>query len=214
MKCGAQNDDKASFCVACGANFREVGAAISTASASSQPATKTFHAEMTAGEHKHILTDIVFKDNGGVVVFTAKRPSLLHESFEVFDAGGQMLGHVNRKIHLMGSSFETSDASQRVISVVQIRNSRQRGRLPTCWLEDGAGDKQATVEFQGFLNFDLVKLDGSKVLSAGIASEGGGVRQELRDMMTKRFLIQVFDQTFSGLQLAGTFTALDTALAG
>jgi hypothetical protein len=169
---------------------------------------------MTAGEHKHILSNMVVKDDTGAVVFTAKRPSLLHENFDVFDAEGRPLGRVNRKVHLMGSSFEIIDAGQNVISVVEIRGSHQKGRPPNCWLEDSGGGKQATLEFDGLLSFHLLKLDGSKIFSASIAFEGGGIRQEFLDFTAKRLLIEVFDQTFYGLQLVGTLAALDTAVTG
>jgi hypothetical protein len=212
MRCGAPNDDQSSFCVGCGAALPDAQGEISTTGEGKQPGTTTFNVEKRAGEHKHILSDLVFKDDKGAVVLTAKRPSLLHENFDVFDAEGHTLGRVNRKVHLMGSSFEIIDAGQNVISVVQIKSS-QKGRPPNCWLEDSSGGKQATFEFDGLLSFHLLRLDGSKVLSASIAFEGGGIRQDLRDLASKRFLIEVFDQTFHGLQLAGTFAAVDVAVA-
>jgi len=210
-KCGRQNDDQAAYCVACGTPLLQEPAASRVWDAVPQTAYRTLHAEMTAGEHQHILTNIVFKDDMGVVVFTAKRPSLIHENFDILDVGGQTQGHVSRTMHLNGSSFEISDASQNVVNVVQIRSHR-RGVPPTCWLEDDKGGKEATLEFEGFASFDLLKPDGSKILSASKASQGGGVMQELRSLTARRFSIQVFDQNFSDLQLAGTFAAIDTAV--
>jgi len=119
-------------------------------------------------------------------------------------------------MHLMGSSFELADAVGTLIGVVQIRGSHQQGRMPSCWLEDGGGNTLAVLEYESMTSFDLVKPDGSKILRAGLTHGGGsavgGIGQTLRDLAAKRYTIELFDRSFTGLQLAGAFAALDIGL--
>jgi zinc ribbon protein len=208
IKCGVQNNDDAVFCIACGTRFDGQEDDLPTLAAPSEAASRTLHTEMVEGEHRHVLWDMVFKDDAGVVVFVTKRPSLLHENFEVFDHGNKMLGRVNRKTRLLKpDAYEITDEIQGVGSVLMFRPGG-RGQPPTGWLEDGLGNKLATLEFQGLLSYDLVKPGGSKILGVRLDSGGEGLRQEFRDLMKKRYRVEVFDQSFSGLQVAGIVTAL------
>ncbi len=220
MSCGTPNDEPASFCTSCGKPFLGVVQSTpqsgSTESAATITPSTTFTVEMTAGEHKHLLSNVTIRDGSGTVVCIARRPSLLHENFEVEDTEGKVIGLVNRKVHLLGNSFEMSDANGAVNRVIQIRSGHQRGGMPRCWVEDGSGNTLATLQYEDMLNFDLVKPDGSRILRAGPSrgggSTGGGIGQTLKDLAAKRYNIELFDQSFTGFQLTGTFAALEIGL--
>lgn len=118
-------------------------------------------------------------------------------------------------MHITHTSFEICDPYESVLKVLNVHEKARINRIrvpPHCWLEDAGGNTQGTFEFtSGFFNFELVKSDGSKVLDARLAIEGG-VRQMLKDFASKRYEIDLFDPTFSALMLAGTIAAMDTVL--
>jgi hypothetical protein len=166
--------------------------------------------QMTAGEHAHIYNNVSLQDDKGEVVMVAKRPSLLHESFEIYDPQGQLKGRIARKMHLTHISFEISDPDQNVLTVFNVSNSRQRGAPPKCWLDDGSGNRQATFEFENLMSFDLVKPDGAQILEGSYSPQGGGLRQGLGNLTSRRCTINLFDQTFSPVVLVGAIASMDT----
>lgn len=221
-RCGRQNEDQAAFCVGCGAAFPQVEQPLSAVPPAdrdlAQPPFATFTAEMGPGAHEHIFSDVFLRDNRGAVVCIAKRPSMLHENFEIVDPQGQMKGTVNRKIHLMRNSAEICDSDKKVLGVVQVKSVAHSGRrmvLPRCWLEDASGNTQARFEFTTGLSWsiDLVKPDESKVFHAQLTPTGGGVRNYLKGTASKRYSIDVFDPTLSAVVLAGIIAAIDTLVA-
>jgi hypothetical protein len=100
MRCGKQNVDQAAFCMECGAAFPGADQGVQTGSptegAPAQQPFATFTAEMCPGEHEHISTDVSLRDDKGVVVYLAKRLSLLHEDFEIVDSQGETKGRIDR----------------------------------------------------------------------------------------------------------------------
>lgn len=216
MSCGKQNEDQAAFCVACGVALPEVKqgppAGPPAESVTSQPPFASFLAEMGPGEHEHVSSDISLKDDKGVVVYTVKRPSLLHERFEIVDSQGQTKGRVNRKMHLSHTSFEICDPDGKVLNVFNIKQHaivNGRRRPPDCWLEDVSKNTQGKIEWvEGFFNFGLMKPDGMEIFGVRTATEGG-VLQRLRELGSRRYAIDLFDPAFSVLILAGTIAAFD-----
>ncbi len=207
-KCGKQNPDDAAFCGACGAPLAVTQ--VPAAGAAPQAGARAFVAQLTAGEHAHIYNDVTLTDERGSVVMVAKRPSLLHESFEIYDPQGQLKGRIARKMHLTHNSFEISDQDQKVLTVFSVSNSRQRGAPPKCWLDDGSGNRQATFEFGSLMNFELVKPDGTLILEGSYSPQGGGLRQGLGDLTSRRCMVNLFDQTFSPVALVGAIASIDT----
>lgn len=205
------NPDDAAYCQTCGALMRvqTQSQALQGASASFQSSTKLF-AETVPGNHQHILSDITLTDAAGAQLLTAKKPSMMHEHFDILDANGEKRGEVNRKMHLAHQGFEVIDLYGSLLGTVNL-GAHQRYSPPNGWLEDQAGNKVAKFAFESsILNFALVKNDGTKVFEARIGG-GSGVFGTLQSIGKKRFEIDLYDQNFSELLLIGAMAALDSA---
>jgi hypothetical protein len=214
MSCGSQNEDQAAFCAACGAPLPEVVQGAPAGSpgegAAAQQAFATFTAEMGPGAHEHIFTDVSLKDDKGAVVYIAKRPSMLHENFEIVNPQGETKGRVSRKMHLTHQSFEICDPYDNVLNVFNV-GTRRRNVPPHCWLEDASKNTQGTIEWMaGFFSFGLVKPDGSRVFNARLTTQGG-ISQKLKELGSRRYAIDLLDPAFSTMILAGTIAAIDVS---
>ena len=208
-KCGKQNPDDAVYCEACGAPMSTDTTAMQAGATATQPSTRLV-AESVAGNHQHVLSDISLMDATGSQVLLAKKPSMMHYHFDVFDTGGDKKGEVNHSTHLTHQDFEVRDSSGAVLGTIRV-GTRQKGRPPNAWMQDQAGNSIAKFVFEfSILNFGLVKTDGSKVFGARMGG-GSGILGNLQSIGKKRFEIDLFDPSFSLVLLIGSIAALDSA---
>lgn len=198
IQCGKQNDDQAVFCTSCGQRFPDQAA--STVSQTGAPtaaqASSLFTAEMGAGAHKHMLTDVYLKDSSGKVLLVARRKSLLHKDYTIVDGNESVTGFIEPKSHLTHTSLNVQDVNHTVQGSVAVSGIEQRGAPPNCWLEDVGGNKQARILFTGgVLRFSGVKLDGSRIFDATL-SAGQGFRATLNALEQRSYAIELLDPGF------------------
>lgn len=208
MKCGAQNDDQAAFCAACGAPFPTAQSPAAQPVAPSQQPVHSYLVEMAAGEHKHLLNEFVFKEPDGTTGFTVKRTSMIHENYDIQDAGGQVVGRMNHKTSLTQTSMEVYDSGQKLACVVHFKGHQPGSAFPGSWLEDPSGSRVATVTYSFPINFEVSRPDGSLVFGATVALEGG-LLHEIRELGLSRCNVQVLEAGFPLWQVAGIFVAVD-----
>ncbi len=210
--CGRESGDEAAFCEGCGHPFPSSAQAPASAGSvpSDLPPSKRFTAQLMAGEHKHILLDLVLTDDSAGTAAVATKTSMMHEKYDVKDSEGRLMGRVERKMHFNEDSFPIADGSDNVLWVVQSKGGG-KGRRPAIWIEDSAGNSQADLQYDGLASFNLVKFDGTPVLRAEI-SAGGGIRDELSSLSTRKYAISLFDQTIQPWQLAALFAAIEAGM--
>jgi hypothetical protein len=215
MNCGKENADQAAFCVGCGTRFPDSAVAetpLFPAAAQAGP-TMVFTAEMGAGAHKHMFTDVYLRDSAGTLLMVARRSSLIHENFAIVDSSEKAIGYLEHKEHLGHSSLMVQDENHNPMGSFQVSNVRKmalgREMPPSCWFEDAGGNKTGTLVFTGgLLGFSAVRLDGSKIFDASL-SGGGGFRQTMSAMERRSYAINLVDPGFSQTWLLTAIAAID-----
>jgi hypothetical protein len=206
MKCGRENTDQSAFCEACGAPFPEV-----------QPppappqSVKSFVVVKVAGEHQHVVSDYAFDGPDGRRTMTARKTSMIHETYDIVDAGGYAVAKLNHKTHLTSTEMEIYDSAQNLVYVVHFKG-RQQGtgfaRFPNTWVTDASGNTVASVTFSRPIDFQVSRADGSPIMTAVAALEGG-VLNEMVELSFSRCEVKVLDTSFPDWKAAGLFVAAD-----
>jgi len=221
MSCGKQNEDQAAFCTACGKRFQDEPSASqvqqnAAASATTQQST-LLTAEKGPGAHKHMLTDVFLKDSSGKVLLVARKPSLLHENYDIVDGNEGVAGFMKPIHHLTHSGLGVEDGSHTLQAAVQrsnIESSSQLGPLtrqnpPNCWIEDPVGNKLGALIFTNWvLGFSAVKPDGSRIFDVSLTG-GTGLRQQLSAMENKTYAVNLYDSTFPLPTLLAVIVVVD-----
>jgi hypothetical protein len=213
MRCGTENEDGATFCVGCGQRFPDRVAASSTQAvagpAQAQPAL--YAAEMSSGAHAHLLTDVSLRDSTNRVVMIARKPSLLHPDYNLADGNEGVAGFIGTQTHLGHKTHSVEDANHVALGAVQVSNFSQNRAPPSCWLEDNAGNRLATIAYaEGLMAFSAVKTDGSVLFEASM-SPGTGVRQALSELGHRAYAISLFEPGFPLPMLLATIVAMDAS---
>jgi hypothetical protein len=206
--CGIENDDdRAIFCTACGVKFSDTS--------SFQPQINqaiVLTSEIGPGAHKHTPTDFYLKDAAGEVKIIARKPSLLHESYNLVDKQELEVGYITRKEHLGHKSLIVESKEHVATQVVQVSNIRQKGIPPKCWVEDPNGNKELTIEYtQSFFGFSGIGINSSKIFDASVNDSAGGIMSELNAMAHRSYTINLFDPNFSEGTLLAILIAVQPA---
>ncbi len=219
-QCGAENEDDALYCSACGKKFPEQGApappeepiAPTVTEAPVPPESQSppvFTAEMGTGSYKHLLTDVYLKDSTGKLVLVARRQSLLNHDYTVEDGDGSTVGFFSQETHLTQRTRPVKDAGHNVVGVVQVGNLQRSRSTPNCWLEDASGNRLATLVFSaGVATFTAQGPDGSTLFEASYAL-GPDIGQTLKQLGHRLYTINLDDPGFSRLMVLATIAALD-----
>ena len=220
IRCGEKNDDEASFCVGCGEKLTSQAATgqVQAASSITELQPSLFTAELGAGAHKHMLTDLYLKDQAGKVVLVARRESLLHRDYTVVDGAEKVVGYLEHKTHLTHATLSVQDAghvAQNAVQVSNIRTGTQRYRKPPdCWIEDAGGNRSGSVVFtNGLYSFSVLRTDGSGIFNAS-SSGGAGLVQELSAMAHRAYTIGLIEKDCPLTLVLGTIAAIDSAASG
>jgi hypothetical protein len=173
-----------------------------------QPSAK-FVADLVPGSHQRILTDIALSDTNGNRVLLAKKPSMLHEHFEIVDPQGVKEGEVNHKQHLTHRSFEVSDLMGSLLGRVNVGVHR-RGTPPNIWVEDSSGNKVAKLGYGiGFGAFEWVRSDGTRAFTAK-TGDGSSLWERVQNFK-RRYEVDLYDTNFSPIMIVGTLVVVENA---
>ena len=170
-----------------------------------------FVAELVPGNHQHILTDIALSDASGNQALLARKPSMLHVHYEIVNPHGVKEGEVNHKQHLTHQSFEVSDLMGSVLGRINV-GAHRRGTPPNIWVEDSNGNRIAEFGYgSGFFAFEWVRPDGSKAFVAR-TGDGGSIGDRVRALGRRRYEVDLYDSNFSQVMLVGAMVAVDNAV--
>jgi len=194
--CGTQNDDAAVFCTSCGQRFPGAESAPEGAPQQAAPADTTYTVELGTGAHKHMYTDLFLKDSSGALLLVAKRPSILHRNYTIVDGAESVKGFIESKEHLTQIEFDIMDPTRSVQGSVRRSNEQRRGMPPDCWLQDAAGNRQATLMYvNGYFGFNCSRVDGSTIFSVSLAMGQGFMAME-KSLGQKKYSVELTDPTF------------------
>ena len=211
MQCGKENDDQAVFCVGCGQRFPDQ-AATATQPTGETPQTPSssslYTAEMGAGAHKHILTDVYLKDSSGKVLLVARKQSLLHSEYTIVDGNEVVTGFIRPQTHLTHRTSSVEDANHSALGSIQVSNVSQNRAPPSCWLEDAGGNRLGTMVFTtGLFSFAGVRVDGSPIFEASVRP-ASGVREALTERGHRAYDINLLDPGLPLPMLVAVIAAL------
>jgi hypothetical protein len=218
--CGKDNEDPSVFCIACGQGFPSEAAAYAIYQQQQQvtasppvlgtPYSSILTIEQGRGpDHKHSSSDLYCKDANGKILLVARMQSLLHRNYALVDENEVVTGFIEPKRHLTNVTLSVEDSSHLVQGTVQISSIRGRGIPPKCSIEGPSSENLGSLAYsKNILSFSLVKVDGSRVFDASLAS-GSGVRQFLTALAQKAYTINLFDPNFSLPMLLAIFAAID-----
>lgn len=219
MKCGKPNEDVATYCTSCGEKFADTN---QSKPAATQPAVIRLQAEVKAGVHQHMLTDLYLTEASGGLVLVARRPSMLHDNYEIVDGGGAPAGFLTPKRHLTHSGLGLEDTSHNLQAVVyhsNIRSTMQTGGImraspPNCWIEDANGNKTASLVFTNWTAaFFAAGPSGARIFD-GSLTIGAGLRQAISAMEHKTYSIDLYEKGFSLPTLLVAMVVVDHIDAG
>jgi len=217
MQCGKENGDDAVFCIGCGQRFPEVSPPQAPSPPQSgwappQPQQPLLYtAETGPGVHQHMFTDVFLKDSAGSVILVARKPSLIHQNYNIVDANGNAVGFIESKTHLTHRSMVVEDVNHTPQGVVQLSNVSENRLPPSCWLEDANGSRTASLMYTGGrMAFVAVKPDGSNAFDATMAF-GQSVTQELAALQHRAYTISLIDREFPLPMLVALIATVDQA---
>jgi hypothetical protein len=212
MSCGKENEDGAVFCIGCGQRFPpEAANSVQPGGVTQQaPPFPVFAAEIGPGAHQHILTDVYLKDSAGKVLLVARKPSLIHSDYTIVDGTEGVQGFMKGQTHLTHKTTLVEDASHNPLGAVQASNISQNRAPPSCWVEDAAGNRLATIAYFGLMSFGAIKPDGSTIFEARL-SAGTGILHSMNELEHRAYAISLADPGFPLPMLLAVITVVEHA---
>lgn len=145
------------------------------------------------------------------MVLVARKPSLFRSDYNLVDGDEGAVGFIRTQMHLGHRTHSVEDANHAALGAVQVSNISQNRAPPSCWLEDGSGNRLATISYtEGALDFSAVRMDGSVLFEASV-STGTGVRQSLSELGHRAYAIRLMEPGFPLPVLLATIVAMDAS---
>ncbi len=234
--CGYTNPDGAVFCMSCGSKLQGVQTPsggwrtqtpqtppqpqpnVGTPSPSNAPQRTSgptaplasYVAQLQAGKHKHMLTDIGFKDNSGTQVMVARRQSLLTLEYEVFDQYGNLIGRIKRQPSLLHNTFDVTGAQGELLGRLERQLLGSVVFQDRFWLEDAGGKRIATATGDAFdTRFTLTSTATGGLLATVKLDFPGGFQENLAAHAVGRYIIDVYSNELSPLMLVAFLASLE-----
>ena len=227
--CGYTNPDEAVFCMGCGSRLQGVQAQTGWQGQAQQPNTSTpaptltpqrpdgstapiasYVAQLQTGKHKHVFTDIGFKDKGGRDVLVARKQSLLGFEYEVVDEYGNLIGHVKQHPVSLHNTFDATGAQRELVGRVKHQLLGQMIFQDNFWLEDAGGERTVSVSGDAFNSeFTLTSAATGGLLATVKLDFPGGFLRNLTAYNLGRYKIEVYSNELSPLMLAAFLVALE-----
>jgi uncharacterized protein YxjI len=189
--------------------------ASSPVSASQQPSGPTtplasYVAQLQAGKHKHMLTDIGFKDNGGNQVMVARKHSLFSFEYEVLDQYANLMGYIKQHPVSLHNTFDATGAQREFVGRVKHQLMGSMVFQDNFWLEDAGGQRIVTVAGDAFNNqFTLTSTATGGLLATVKLDFPGGFLRNLTAYALGRYKIDVYSNELTPLMLAAFLVALE-----
>lgn len=232
--CGNTNPDGASFCMSCGSRLQGAQAytnwqsqpvvqsqppvqaqqGVPPAAQSGQPSNPTplvsYVAQLQPGKHKHMLTDIGFKDASGSQVMVAQKHSLLGFEYDILDSYGNLMGHVKQHAMSIHNTFDATGTQHELVGRVKHQLLGSMVFQDNFWFEDGNAQRFATVTGDAFNSQFVLQsaVSGSTIATVKLDFPGGFIRN-VQAFSVGRYQVQVYSSELSSLMLAAFLVALE-----
>lgn len=226
--CGSANPDEAAFCMNCGGRLQSVAttpgwqsqpqtppsSASSYAAPSPQQAGPTvvasYVAQLQTGKHKHMLTDIGFKDQSGGQIMVAQKHSLFGFEYDLLDSYGNLMGHIKHHALSLHDTFDATGPQHELVGKVKHQLLGSMVFQDNFWFEDAAGQKTATVTGDALnYRFALASTATSGQLATVQLDFPGGFIRDLKSYGLGRYLVEVYSNELNPIMLAAFLVALE-----
>jgi hypothetical protein len=170
----------------------------------------SYVAQLQTGKHKHVFTDIGFKDKGGRDVMVARKHSLLGFEYEVVDEYGNLVGHVKQHPVSLHNTFDATGAQREPVGRVKHQLLSQMIFQDNFWLENAGGERTVAVSGDAFNRaFSLTSAATGGLLATVKIDFPGGFLRNLNAYNLGRYKIDVYSNELSPLMLAAFLVALE-----
>lgn len=209
IRCGAQNDDQALFCRACGQKLvsegTQAGGATPPPSAAPVPASTVLTFGQTHGDHKFIMGSVDFKDGSGTVTYSASRESTLHQNYTILQ-GQKKIIYMKHKTHMNAVSYELQDGSGAPLGELRCQFSHWQGQLPKFSYADPQGNPRAAVVWEE-RSFDFAIADpvSGQVFAQARGELPGGLKGDLKALIRQDHTISIAEGTSLPLPIVLAF---------